>query len=301
MRMHFWIRHVQDTVIIPEEGNLPLPRYENCDMLVPWRALNGRHKDTAMCRSRAEWKRRRLAEVDIREITERAFEAYGEQLELVPRFTYLGRVMTAGDDDWPSVAGNLAKARRNWGRLQRILGRKGATARISGDFFKAVVQQVLLFGAEMWVVTPKMEQALSGFLHGAARRLTGRQARRGKNGAWHYPSLEGAMREIGMADIRKSIANRQNTVAQYIATRPLLYLCKGARAREGARMPMRWWNQAKIDWETAKSKGGETDSTSVSGTDTDGEEEREEEWEDASKASGSSGAEWSGASADEWE
>ena len=146
-----------------------------------------------------------------------------------------------------------------------------------------------------------MERALSGFLHGAARRLTGRQARRGKNGAWHYPSLEGAMQEAGLTDIRKSIANRQNTVVKYIATRPLLDLCEGARAREGARVPMRWWNQAEIDWETAKSKVGETDSTSGSGTDTDGEEEREEEREDASKASGSSGAEWSGASADEWE
>ena len=64
---------------------------------------------------------------------------------------------------------------------------------------------------------------------------------------------------------------------------------------------MRWWNQAEIDWETAKSKGVETGRTSGSGTDTDGEEEREEEREDASKASGSSGAEWSGASADEWD
>ena len=62
-----------------------------------------------MCRSGAEQKRRRLAEVEIRESTERAFEAYGEQLELVPRFTYLGRVMTAGDDDWPAVAGNLKR------------------------------------------------------------------------------------------------------------------------------------------------------------------------------------------------
>ena len=106
--------------------------------------------------------------------------------------------MTAGDDDWPAVAGNLNKARRSWGILQRILGREGATSRISGSFFKAVVQQVLLFGAETWVVTPKMERALSGFLHGAARRITGRQAQRGKNGAWHYPSLEGTMREAGL-------------------------------------------------------------------------------------------------------
>ena len=60
------------------------------------------------------------------------------------------------------------------------------------------------------------------------------------------------MREAGLTEIRKSIANRQNTVAPYIATRPLLDLCKGARAREGARVPMRWWNQTDINWETAK-------------------------------------------------
>ena len=75
------------------------------------------------------------------------------------------------------------------------------------------------------------------------------------------------MREAGLTEIRKSIANRQNTVAQYIATRPLLDLCEGARAREGARVPMWWWNQTDIDWETAKSEGGgETYSTSGSGS-----------------------------------
>ena len=161
-----------------------------------------------MCKSGVERKHRRLAEAEIRESTEMAFEAYGKQLESVPRFTYLGRVMTAGDDDWPAVAGNLAKARRSWGRLQRILSMEGATPRVSGSFFKGVVQQVLLFGAEKWVVTPKMDRALSGFLHGAARRITGRQARRERDGGWYYPSLEGAMREAGLTDIRKSIQPR---------------------------------------------------------------------------------------------
>ena len=72
-------------------------------MLVPWRSLNGRHKDTEMCRSGAVKKRRRETETEIRESTERAFEAYGGQLEAVDSFKYLGRVMTAGDDDWPAV------------------------------------------------------------------------------------------------------------------------------------------------------------------------------------------------------
>ena len=160
---------MRDTIIILEEGNLPHPRCENCDMFVPWRALNGCHKSTMMCKKGEKRKRRRLEEAEIRESTEMAFEVYGQQIQSVPWFTYLGRVMTTGDDDWPAVAGNLAKARKSWGRMQGILRREGSTTRISENFFKAVVQQVLLFGAETWLVTPKMERALSAFLHGTAR------------------------------------------------------------------------------------------------------------------------------------
>ena len=90
--------------------------------------------------------------------------------------------MTEGGDDCPAVVGNLAKARKIWGGLQGILRREVATKRVLGKKFKAVVQQVLLFGAETWVVSPMMERAMSAFLHGEARRLTGRQPRRGRDG-----------------------------------------------------------------------------------------------------------------------
>ena len=125
-------------------------------MLVPCRALNGKHHDTTMCRSGAEQKRRRITETELRESTEIAFEAYRKQLEAVPSFKYLGRIMMEGDEDWPAVAENLVKARKIWGQLTRILIREGVDKRISGTFFKAVVQQVLLFGAETWVPTPRI-------------------------------------------------------------------------------------------------------------------------------------------------
>ena len=120
-----------------------------------------------------------MAEAELRNRTERAFKAYGKPIDTVNKFKYLGRVMTAGDDDWPAVAGNLVKARKSWGRLTRILSREGADKRVSGNFFKAVVQLVLLFGAETWVVTPRIERALESFMHGDACRITGRQPQRG--------------------------------------------------------------------------------------------------------------------------
>ena len=86
MRMHFCSRHVWDILIILEEGNLPHPRCSQCYMLVPWLALNGRHHATAMCRKGAERKRQRMAEAELRDRTERAFEAYWKPLETVATF-----------------------------------------------------------------------------------------------------------------------------------------------------------------------------------------------------------------------
>ena len=43
MRVQFCNRHIRDTVVILEEVNLSHPRCPLCDMLVPWRALNGSH------------------------------------------------------------------------------------------------------------------------------------------------------------------------------------------------------------------------------------------------------------------
>ena len=51
----------------------------------------------------------------MRENLERAFHAYENPMEAVSEFRYLGRLLTATDDDWPTVAGNIRKARVSWG------------------------------------------------------------------------------------------------------------------------------------------------------------------------------------------
>ena len=40
--------------------------------------------------------------------------------------------------------------------MPRILVREGSDAQTLGSLFKSVVQAVILFGSEMWVVTPQM-------------------------------------------------------------------------------------------------------------------------------------------------
>ena len=252
MRVHFLHRHVHDTVVMLEEGNLPLPRCPRCDLQVTKKALNGRHLGTFQCKKGEERKRRRLAETETRENAERAFHAYGKPMELVSEFRYLGRILTATDDDWPAVADNIRKSRVSWGRLARVLGREGADPKVSRRFYTAVTQQVLLFGAETWVVTRNMESALDAFQGRFSRRLTGRQPCRGRYGRWFYPSLVGAMKEAGVVRIRTSILWRQNTVGRFISTRPILGLYEVAERRPGTRVPRRWWDQTYIDWKAVR-------------------------------------------------
>ena len=86
MRVHFVHRHVHDTVVILEEGKLTLPWCPRCELQVSRKALNGRHLGTSQCRTGTERKRRRLAEAEMRVISEKAFHAYGVQMRAVTEF-----------------------------------------------------------------------------------------------------------------------------------------------------------------------------------------------------------------------
>ena len=131
---------------------------------------------------------------------------------------------------------------------------RGADPKVSRTFYIAVTQQVLLFGAETWVLTKNMESALDPFQGRVASKLMGRQPRRGRDGVWFYLSLAGAMKEAGIVRIRTSILRRQNTVAQFIATQPILDLCEKAIIRPGSRVPRRWWEHTGIEWKGAREK-----------------------------------------------
>ena len=162
---------------------------------------------------------------------------------------------SAGDNNRLAVVGNLGKARRSWGSLSWVLVREGADPGVLWMFYTAVAQAVLLFGAETWVLTPRMEKALDSFHSRVARRITGRQPRQRKDGSWVYPPMVRARKESVMMGIRTSIKRRQNTVAEYIATRPILDLCEQATWQPGARVSWRWWEHSRIDLEGGAKMG----------------------------------------------
>ena len=144
------------------------------------------HNRTVKCKKGAERKRKRLALEEDRAVTSGSFSAYGCPLDMATSFKYLGQVISAVDNDLPVVVGNLDNAQEVWRRLMWTLGREGVAPPVSGFLFKAVVQSVLIFGAETWVVTPQMDRVLWGFQDQMAWQLTGRLPRRWQDGKCEY-------------------------------------------------------------------------------------------------------------------
>ena len=151
----------------------------------------------------------------------------------------------------------------------------------------------------------KMEAALDAFQGRVARRLTGRMPCQWRDGKWRYLPLAGAKKDAGIVRARTLVLRRKNTVAQFVAMRPILVLCEGTERRGRTRVPQRWWEQPRIDWRLAREKNkraeaaGETYTTETVGTttatpetETSGSEKGTGE-EASLGASGFSGAEWS--------
>ena len=109
----------------------------------------------------------------------------------------------------------------------RILSREMAAPRVSGFFLNAVVQAVLLFRMNTWVVTPCMGKAMGG-VSGKGGDTADRAAPAdATNGKLKYTLMVMAREEAGVLVEEEYIRRHQNTVAQYTVTRSLLDLCEG--------------------------------------------------------------------------
>ena len=108
---------------------------------------------------------RRSAMIGAKALEDR-FTAYGQELEQVDMFKYLGRLLAMDDNDMPAVQANLKKARGVWSRLSKLLRGETTNPRVCGMFYKAVVQSVLLYGSETWVVSGNQGfESLGGLSH----------------------------------------------------------------------------------------------------------------------------------------
>ena len=134
--------------------------------------------------------------------------------------------------------------RKNWAWFFRVLGWEGEDARKPGTFYREVVQAVLLFGLEMWVISP-----YAGFTTIWSNDWWGesRDGSRVGSGCTHL--IEVAMIEPGMEKVYTYVARWNNTVSQFITTIPMMDLYLAAERRPRERVYQRWREQECLDLE----------------------------------------------------
>ena len=66
------------------------------------------------------------------------------------------------------------------------------------------------------------------------------------DGTWVYAPIGAALEMVGLEEIGAYIARRQNTVAQYILTRPVMDLCLVEEWKTGMRLYMQWWENPTL-------------------------------------------------------
>ena len=133
--------------------------------------------------------------------TSAAFQSYGMPAEALDSFKYLGRVLTASNNDWLAVLSNLRKDRWKWERFYRIWGQDGADAWTSGTFYKSVIEATLFFGSETWVMNPRIEQTLRGFHYRVDLCIAGMQSQRNMEEQCEYLPLEAAIAAELLEDV----------------------------------------------------------------------------------------------------
>ena len=140
--------------------------------------------------------------------------------------------------------GNLKKAQRRWARVSFVLRREGLSPRQGAMFYKAIVQSVLLYGVETWVLTKSMMNILKGFHYRVARKLSGFHARPLGGGRWRTYKVADVLDAAGMRPMEEYVQNRRYYLNTYVQERPVLLLCRDTTRKTGTPTGLCfWWEQ----------------------------------------------------------
>ncbi len=80
------------------------------------------------------------------------FTIHSEVLKRVEVYKYLGRMMAQDDDDTQAIRAQLWKARATWARVGKVLWGENTFPTVAAKFYLAIVQAILLYGSETWVI-----------------------------------------------------------------------------------------------------------------------------------------------------
>ena len=212
------------------------------------------HQKTKTCAKAQERRKNEALQNKQARAEEVSFKVYGEELERVEEFKYLGRILKQNDDNTECIKMQIKRARKQWNALAKILKQEGANAKTMAKFYMAVVQAVLLYGADSWTISDRNWHRLESFHKRAVRYMTGRHIKKNQDGTWSYLNHGILEQECGLFPITTYIQRRRGTLRKYLEDyrADLLESAKKTKAPAKNARKILWWRQPFISKEQMK-------------------------------------------------
>ena len=112
------------------------------------------------------------------------------------------------------------------------------------SFYRAVVQAVLLYGSETWVLLASMANSIEETHTELLQMIMGKRLKQLGDEIWETPGAEGTREGLGNQSESIYIEQQQATVAQWVALCSLFEVCTREKGYEGGgRRKKVWWRQ----------------------------------------------------------
>ena len=99
-----------------------------------------------------------------------------------------------------------------------VLVKTEAMVRAREMFYKAVVQAVLLYRRNIWVVRYVLMKFLEGSHYRISSIIVGKTAQQVGDEGWELPPVEDALEAAELLKVQEFVKRQQATIKQYIST-----------------------------------------------------------------------------------
>lgn len=162
LREHLCRLHPRDTAVFT---NITVEQCLNCGMYVTTGDTLENHPTTDFCKRHHNRNKLIIQNKTNSQTQQTIFHINNTALEQVTSFRYLGRSVGNKNDDWLAVSNNIHKAQVRWARIAKVLRQRTFSEQTATNLYKVLIQSILLYGAETWVLNTSMRDRLRLFHH----------------------------------------------------------------------------------------------------------------------------------------
>ena len=123
-------------------------------------------------------------------------------------------------------------------------------------YYKVIIQTILVYGSESWVINEKVRNKFRTFHNRCARFITGRFITKQDDGSWLFPDTKTTLQQAFLLPIDDYITKRRETVSHYVEEKKIYSKCKSAVEQFKSENKLEWWRDNNLVCEMVHSEFG---------------------------------------------